>query len=62
MENLGTYLTAQEVADALKISRSGVFALVKKGKFPHGILIGGSRRWELHELKEALSAMKGDEK
>ena len=62
MENLlGTYLTATEIAQALKISRSGVFTLVRKGNLPRGILIGGSRRWSLESLQQALAAMKQKE-
>ena len=58
MENLlGTYLTATEIAKALKISRSGVYTLVQRGILPPGLLLGGSRRWELSALQQALAAV-----
>lgn len=52
------YISAKELSQKLAISRSAVFALVRKGYLPSGILIGGSRRWAVDDIQGALSAMK----
>ena len=51
-------LTVNEVAEYLKISKSSVFNLSRKGELPHGIKIGGLRRWNVEEL-EAFVKSKG---
>ena len=51
---LGNFVSATELASALGIARSGIFNLVKAGKFPHGVKIGRSRRWNVQEVKEWL--------
>ena len=51
---LGNFVSATELATALGIARSGIFNLVKAGKFPRGIKIGRNRRWNIQEVKEWL--------
>ena len=53
------YLTVQEVAEMLRISRSTLYALIQHGQFPAGIKLGRSRRWAVGELKEFLASEAG---
>ena len=53
-EDFGRYVSATELALMLGIARSGIFNLVKRGDFPHGVKIGRNRRWNLQEVKEWL--------
>lgn len=59
-ENIGKYVSATELARELGIARSGIFNLVKTGKFPHGIKIGRNRRWNVEEIKEWLKHQNED--
>ena len=55
------FLTATQLAQALGICKSTVFAFVRRGLLPRGVLIGHCRRWSLSEVKTALQAMKEGE-
>ena len=48
------YVTVNEIAELLRVSRSTLYALIQRGKFPAGIKIGHSRRWPVQELKAYL--------
>ena len=53
-DELSRYVSATELALMLGIARSGIFNLMKQGKFPHGVKIGRNRRWNVQEVKEWL--------
>ena len=48
--------TVQEAAQALKMSRSKVYGLIKDGKL-HSVKIGGSRRLRKQDLLEYVDAL-----
>ena len=50
-----SYITAKQIAQALRLSKSGFYALYRSGRFPAGVKIGHSRRWRLSEVQEALA-------
>ena len=50
------YVTVNEIAELLRVSRSTLYALIQHGKFPAGIKIGHSRRWPVRVLREYLEA------
>lgn len=49
------YVTVNEIAELLQVSRSTMYALIQRGKFPTGIKIGHLRRWPVRELREYLA-------
>lgn len=56
------FLTVSDIANLLRVSRSCVYSLVRRGVLPPGFRLGGSRRWSVHELKRYLeSAISGKE-
>ena len=59
-EQLNQYVDAGEIAAHLGIARSGVFNLARQGKFPAGVKIGNSRRWDLTEVRTWLDGLKKD--
>ena len=50
------YVTVNEIAGLLRVSRSTLYALIQRGKFPAGIKIGHSRRWHVRELRQYLES------
>lgn len=50
------YVTVNEIAGLLRVSRSTLYALIQRGKFPAGIKIGHSRRWPVRELRQYLES------
>ncbi len=58
-EKLRQYVDASVIASHLGIARSGVFNLVRQGKFPAGVKIGNSRRWKLDEVNTWLDGLEG---
>lgn len=54
LSEVGAFMNAQQLSQALGISRSGLFQLVRRGALPAGYMIGHSRRWCLDEVKEWL--------
>jgi len=48
------YLTANDLAEFLRMSRSNVYSLVQRGILPPGIRIGGCRRWNMAEIRSFL--------
>ena len=50
----GAFMNAQQLSQALGISRSGLFQLVRRGELPAGYRFGHSRRWCLGEVQEWL--------
>ncbi len=57
---LGEYLTVNELAKSLRVSRSCIYGLVKRGVLPSGLKLGHARRWPLSAVEQALGVMKGD--
>jgi hypothetical protein len=53
--------TVQEAAQALKMSRSKVYGLIKEGQL-HSVKIGGSRRLRKQDLLDYVDALGTDEK
>ncbi len=51
------YITVNEIAELLQVSRSTLYALIQRGKFPAGVKIGHSRRWHVRELNEYLASV-----
>ena len=50
------YVTVNEIAELLRVSRSTLYALIQRGKFPPGLKIGHSRRWPVDSLKAYLES------
>jgi excisionase family DNA binding protein len=50
------YLTPDEAADWLRVSRPTLYAYIKAGLIP-SVKIGGSRRISVQALEEALSRL-----
>lgn len=57
---MDNYVTAKQIAQALGLSKSGFYALYRKGKFPLGIKIGHSRRWNVSEIHDWLNRQHSD--
>ena len=53
------FINAEQLAQVLGISKSGVFALVNRGYLPSGYRLGHCRRWLLSEVRKWLDAQKG---
>lgn len=54
------YLTLKDLCKRLKLAQSTIFGLLRQGKFPRGLKIGRSRRWNADEViawVEAQEAM-----
>lgn len=45
----------KELSRVLGITKQGISNLIKQGKFPPGVKIGGSRRWSPDDVKKYLS-------
>ena len=58
---LGEFVTATELARTLKMSRSCIYGLVRRGILPSGLKLGHCRRWSLSDVQQALQAMKEGE-
>jgi excisionase family DNA binding protein len=50
-----SYLTAGQVCESLKISRTSLWRMLRGGKLPY-IQVGSVRRFDLAELTKALHA------
>lgn len=44
-------LTVKEVAEKMKCSPKHIYSLIKRGKFPAQVKIGGSSRWKSSDIK-----------
>jgi len=44
------YLTLKDLCKRLKLAQSTIFGLLRQGKFPRGLKIGHSRRWNFDEV------------
>ena len=51
---LNSYVSAKQLAQALGLSKSGFYALYKHGKFPAGVKLGHSRRWNIAKVQSWL--------
>ena len=58
---LGEFLTANELSKSLRVSRSCIYGLVRRGILPSGLKFGHSRRWCVADVQQALSNMKEGE-
>ena len=54
---IGQYLSALELSQALSVSRSCILSLAQRGILPAGIKIGRSRRWRLTDVQETLNRL-----
>ncbi len=54
---IGKYLSALELSQALSVSRSCILSLAQRGILPAGIKIGRSRRWRLDDVKRVLNQL-----
>jgi len=48
------YVSANEIARMLKLSRGSIYNMRKRGEIPAGRKIGGVRRWNMAELDAFL--------
>ena len=48
------FYSVAEVARALGVSKVAVYVWRRQGKFPHGVLLGASRRFDGRELNAWL--------
>ena len=56
METNQTYFNAQEIAEKLGISRSGIYSLMKSSHFPAPIKIGRLSRWKVADVTQWLNS------
>ena len=54
---IGQYLSAIQLSQALSVSRSCILSLAQRGILPEGIKIGRSRRWRLDDVKRVLNQL-----
>ena len=47
---MSNFLTMKELAAQLKVTKTTLFSLMKRGQFPAGIRIGRCRRWNIDEI------------
>lgn len=55
---LGEFLTVTELSKSLRVSRSCIYGLVRRGILPSGLKLGHSRRWCVADVQTALDSMK----
>lgn len=51
MTGLTKLVNMNEISRAYGLTKSGIFNLIKQGKFPAGVKLGGSRRWNPDEVE-----------
>ncbi len=51
---LGEYLNANQLAEALGVTRGCIMNWQRKGNFPKGMKIGRVRRWNAESVREWL--------
>ena len=61
LASLGEYANATQLAECLGLSRSGLYALRKRGQFPNGVRIGKARRWNVYDVAAWLAAQASSE-
>lgn len=61
LASLGEYANATQLAECLGLSRSGLYALQRRGDFPAGIKLGRCRRWAVSQIKEWLEGLQASE-
>lgn len=49
------YITADEIASMLNLTRGTVYTMRRHGDLPEGVKIGGVRRWSMAELQIFLT-------
>ena len=59
---LGQYVTAADLAAALKLRKAAVYRMCDRGILPAGIKIGARRRWSVAEVKQCLEALNSEHK
>ena len=57
---MSQYLTANELAELLQVTRCTVYNWVRKGILPCGFKIGKCRRWDYSEIENSIKIMKGE--
>lgn len=50
-----TLLTAEDLAQMLKVSERTLWRLLSAGRIPNPVRIGGSTRWRLAEVQEWIA-------
>jgi excisionase family DNA binding protein len=56
-ENKNQLLTVREVCQLLRISRGGLYGLVRQGIVPRPIKLGRVLRWRTSDIEKALDAL-----
>lgn len=46
------FLTSSEISETLRITKAGLFKLIKAGKFPAGLRLGRNHRWRKEDIKK----------
>ena len=46
----------KKISESIGITKSGIFNLMKAGKFPKGIKIGSARRWDIDDVNNWLKS------
>ena len=54
MNSADVYISANEIARILNLSRQTVYHMRRRGALPQGRKIGGVRRWSMAELQAFL--------
>ena len=58
VNDLSSYVGIRELSRALSLSRTGIYALCRRGELPQGIRLGHSRRWNVREVQAWLDGKK----
>ena len=58
---LDEFVTAKQLAQILGLSKSGFYALYKRGEIPRGVKIGHSRRWRVKDFQAWLEQQQSKE-
>lgn len=56
MNSADVYVSANEIARMLNLSRGTIYHMRRNGFLPEGRKIGGVRRWNMAELQNFLKA------
>jgi len=51
------YITMNDLTAMLKVSRTGILGLIRKGILPQGIKLGKIKRWPLSTVQECLQRL-----
>ena len=51
------YLTANQLAQALQVTKQTLYSFVRRGILPRGVKLGGIRRWPAEAVRTAITRL-----